>query len=112
MNTSRDIVLKLSAGRASAEKLTHRGSGRFASHDHAIARDHDVRDAPGQVGNARADLFEHFTERIAREPLIVGRIGLVVRVAGLREKGMNVLLLGLVQCLVERRDDLCSPSPR
>src|SRR5882672_7431877 len=36
-------------------------------------------------------------------------MGLVVRVAGLREKGTNVLLLGLVQCLVEWRDNLARP---
>src|SRR6267154_316 len=92
-----------------AKELAHRSPGRFATHDHTIARDHDVPDAPGQVRDARADLLEHFRQRIARLPLLVGRIRLVVRVAGLREKGSNVLVLGLVQCLVEWRDDLARP---
>src|SRR5207249_4515270 len=58
--------LEAPTGGTSAEELTHRSAGRFAAHDHAIARDHDVGDTPGQVWDARADLLEHFRERLAR----------------------------------------------
>src|SRR5882672_8327215 len=50
--------LKALAGRPSAEEFAHRSPGRLAAHDDPIAGDHEVFDAPGQVGNARADLFE------------------------------------------------------
>src|SRR5258706_11100743 len=49
-----------------AKELAHRSPGRFAAHDHTIARDHDVRDTPGKIRDARADLCEHFRQCIAR----------------------------------------------
>src|SRR5258705_13752487 len=54
--------LEALAGSPSAEKFAHRSSGRLATQDDPIAGDHDVFDAPGQVGNARADLFEDVSE--------------------------------------------------
>jgi len=91
---------------ARTKEIARGRSGRLAADDHAIARHHDVFDAPGEVGNARANLLEGFRQRLAREPLFVGGVGFVVGVAGLREKSLNILLLGLVQGLIERRRDL------
>src|SRR5437762_2944382 len=56
--------LEAPPGGLGAKQLAHGRSGRFATYDHSIARDHDVRDAPGQVRDARANLREHLRERL------------------------------------------------
>src|ERR1700688_2103068 len=51
--------LETPAGRAHAEELPRRSSGRFAAYDDAIPQHHEILDLPGQVRDTHADFPEH-----------------------------------------------------